>query len=125
MFVVTIGFQERVTMLWGAVVHTGLSSGCGEHFCCCSPLRCRTCWVAIAVPFLAHATSVPAQSSGAKVEDMVLEITWPHPSVLRGKLCKALCQPTHMSVATLGCSEYLWIRSTFNTPLPFVSLLSQ
>lgn len=33
--------------------------------------------MATAEPFLALVTSVPAQSSGAKVGYMMLEITWP------------------------------------------------
>lgn len=79
-----LDFKSESQMLWGAVVQAGLSQALDvlelrAAFLLqkCSPLHCWTCQVAIAVPFLACTTSVPAQPSGAKMGDVMLEITWP------------------------------------------------
>lgn len=77
MFVVTIGCQEQVTVLLGCCCPGKVkpSSGCAGAKGCIS--AAGTCCVATAEPFLALVTSVPAQSSGAKVGYMMLEMTWP------------------------------------------------
>lgn len=113
MFVVTIGCQEQVTELWGAVVQARLSQAVDVletraaslllHLSALQDMLAGHC---CALSSTCHKCSCPVIRGEGGIHDAGNDLA---PSVLRGNLCQTLCQQLHLGVVNIRGSGALLI----------------